>query len=540
VSLLFMKYIYSHKKEIILCLAIVLLAGACSPKISGNLPGKLSNNKELAKNYYLTEGLKYDVLGDKNNANTLLFNALKADPTCDACYYKLAEIYLQSGYIPQALHLSSCAVQLDSTNVWYRMQLCGLYIITKDFQQAAEQFEYLEPSMGNNPQFLFMQYETYMNTGKVDEALSLLEKLSILNPNPRIYAVLGEMYASMQEDSLSLDAYQQALSMAPDYPPALFGEMDYYRQKQDFDAFFSKLYPICENSDILKEMKLDYLSTLLRIPRFSQLFQMQLDTAFTFLRQQPDSLVEPLYGSYLVQTGRSDSAMAVFKHAVQLFPDNVQVWESLLGYIYYQQDWNNLEIAATEALQIFPKSVNFMTLKGLALWQQHEVSKAIQVLEETLPLSKDNPSQNLQTYTMLGDLYQEEGNSKKAFNYYEKVLAIDSANVLVLNNYAYYLSLAGHDLDKAYRMSQKAITAEPNNATYLDTFGWILYKMGKYFEAKAIFKHALIYGGNEQAVILDHYGDVLDSLGEKEAAIVYWEMSYRKEPNPEVRKKYRK
>jgi Tfp pilus assembly protein PilF len=140
---------------------------------------------------------------------------------------------------------------------------------------------------------------------------------------------------------------------------------------------------------------------------------------------------------------------------------------------------------------------------------------------------------------MLGDLYQHEGNIKKAFSYYEKVLAIDSSNVLVLNNYAYFLSLAGQQLDKAYRMSKKAIAAEPNNATYLDTFGWVLYKMEKYFEAKAIFKHAMIYGGLEQAVILDHYGDVLNALGEKDAAVIYWEMSHRKEANPEVRKKYK-
>ena len=107
----------------------------------------------------------------------------------------------------------------------------------------------------------------------------------------------------------------------------------------------------------------------------------------------------------------------------------------------------------------------------------------------------------------------------------------------MLNNYAYYLSLSGKQLDKAYAMSQKTITAEPDNATYLDTFGWILYKMGKFIEAKAIFRHAMIYGGTDSAVILDHYADVLYALGEKDAAVVYWEMSYKKDPDPLVRQK---
>jgi Tfp pilus assembly protein PilF len=110
-----MKYI--SKKKVAFWLSILLLAGACSPKTSGNFAGNFNGNSELAKNLYLMEGLKFDVLGDKNNASALLFNALKADPTCDACYYKLAEIHLHAGLIPQAVHGSSCAGQLESTNI---------------------------------------------------------------------------------------------------------------------------------------------------------------------------------------------------------------------------------------------------------------------------------------------------------------------------------------------------------------------------------------------------------------------------------------
>ena len=513
---------------------------ACSPKTTGKIAGKLGNNKDLVRYYLLTEGLKADILGDRNATNSLLFNALQADPSCDACYYKLAEIYLQSGFISQARHLSSCAVQLDSANVWYRLQYSGICAIAGDFKTAAEQFKYLEPVIADNPQYLLLKYETFMNTGDIAEALEVLKKLSVLNPNPQIYSFMGELYSNMQEDSLSLDAYRQSLAMAPDYPPALFGELDYYRRIQHFDIFFDKLYHLCQSTDIPLEMKLDYLSAIIRVPRFPQLFQEQLDTTFTLLRPAPDSLVEPLYGGYLIQTGRPDSALSILRNASLSFPQNIPVWESLLSFVYYQQDWSNLELYVTEALQVFPQRVNFMILKALASWQQNDIPKAIQLFEETLPLSRNDTVQTLQTYTMLGDLYHHDGNNKKAFSYYEKVLAIDSSNILVLNNYAYFLSLTGQQLDKAYQMSKKAITAEPNNATYLDTFGWVLYKMGKYIEAKAIFKHAMIYGGNEQAVILDHYGDVLDALGEKEAAIVYWEMSYRKEPDPEVRKKYRK
>ena len=80
-------------------------------------------------------------------------------------------------------------------------------------------------------------------------------------------------------------------------------------------------------------------------------------------------------------------------------------------------------------------------------------------------------------------------------------------------------------MKKAYAMSRKTIEAEPDNATYLDTFGWILYLMGRPEEAKPHFKHAMLYGGKESVVILDHYAEVLFALGEYDRAIVYWNLA---------------
>ena len=77
-------------------------------------------------------------------------------------------------------------------------------------------------------------------------------------------------------------------------------------------------------------------------------------------------------------------------------------------------------------------------------------------------------------------------------------------------------------------MSHKTIEAEPDNATYLDTFGWILFLMGRPEDAKPHFKHAMLYGGKDSAVILDHYAEVLFALGEYDRAMVYWNQALRK------------
>ena len=77
-------------------------------------------------------------------------------------------------------------------------------------------------------------------------------------------------------------------------------------------------------------------------------------------------------------------------------------------------------------------------------------------------------------------------------------------------------------------MSYRAVQAEPDNANSLDTYGWILYLQGKAADAKPVFKHAMLYGGRDSAVILDHYAEVLYALEEYDLAFVYWNLSLQK------------
>jgi tetratricopeptide (TPR) repeat protein len=557
--------------HLVIYVIFLFAASSCSWKLTPYKSMSSSSKKELEKQYYFTEALKFYELNDLNMSRALFLQVIKTDPSCDACYYKLAEMHLLSGYPKEALEYIQSAVNMDSTNLWYHILMGKSYMANLNFDKAIEIFEDINKKSSQHPELyyhlailyagkqqpqkalqqldtfarmtgedeavLLMRYELLQNMGNQDAALETLKTLGENTSDVRVYVMLGEAYSTIGQDTLGLAYFEKALSIAPSYPPALFGEADFYRRSQYFDVFFQKLYSLYALKEVPMPLKIEYTTALLKAPQFTSIFKKQLDTLFSIIRTPVNRKVEPLYGSFLIQSGQGDSALTIFKDAAYMFKTDTLLWETYLGFLYYRQSWDTLEVHASEAIKIFPSQVNFMTMKAIALWQQDKISEAIHLLEKTIPLSKDEPETTVQTYSFLGDLYHLENNSKKAFGYYEKVLAIDSANTGVLNNYAYYLSLTDKQLDKAYRMSEKTIAAEPNNATYLDTFGWILYKMGKFIEAKAIFRHAMIYGGMDSAVILDHYGDVLNALGEKETATVYWERSYKKEPNPEVKQK---
>jgi tetratricopeptide (TPR) repeat protein len=553
-----------------------LLAGSCAYKVRLPVsdPSKvkpLSDAKRVEKQWYFIEAMKQYELQNWQEAGAWFRKTIEIDPGCDACFYTLANIYFYSDYPAIALSLSQSALRLDSTNNWYRNQLAQIYATLGHYDTAVAEYRRLlqalpatenlyfdlaaifirlnqpdsalavlqraHATIGFSEQLAGAQIELLIEQDRPEQAAALLEQLVDAFPEARYYTLLAEQYDALQRDSLSLQAFQKALSLNADFAPALLGEMDYYRRAGDFETFFQKMHAFCANAQVDEKYKTEYLSAVLQLPSFVKAFTPQLDTAFLFLRTPPAAGAESLYASFLLLSSRPDSAVSVLRTALKNHRDDQTAWHRYTGILYYLTRWDTLNTYAGQAHERFPDEPEFISLKAIALWQLHHEAEAIEWFEKALPLVAGNPSQLKQTYAFLGDLYYTEKNAQKAYDYYEKALAIDSTFVIVLNNYAYFLSEENRQLDKAYAMSQRAIKAEPDNATYLDTFGWILYKMGKIIEAKTIFRQAMVHGGKESAVILDHYGDVLFALGEKDVALLYWEMALQKENLPDVRQK---
>ncbi|MCS5662926.1 MAG: hypothetical protein NZ604_01390, partial [Flavobacteriales bacterium] len=116
---------------------------------------------------------------------------------------------------------------------------------------------------------------------------------------------------------------------------------------------------------------------------------------------------------------------------------------------------------------------------------------------------------------------------------YEKSLALIPENPIVLNNYSYYLSLRSKDLEKAERLSKQCVELSPGEPTYQDTYGWILYKSGRFVEAEKWIKKAIEGGGNSSET-LEHYGDILFQMDRKAEALKYWKKAKQVGGNSEL------
>lgn len=159
--------------------------------------------------------------------------------------------------------------------------------------------------------------------------------------------------------------------------------------------------------------------------------------------------------------------------------------------------------------------------KSIAYFWFGDNDEALAVLGKGLQNARTASDKAL-LFNTRGDFYHALGEIDLMYADYDSTLVYDPGNINVLNNYAYYMSLEDRDLEKALSMSAVTLEMEPLNATYLDTYAWILFRMKRYKEALGYLEKALRYLDTENAEIYEHYGDALYMCGEVDKALENW------------------
>ncbi len=310
----------------------------------------------------------------------------------------------------------------------------------------------------------------YSNEGNRPMLADICTKLVKMSPSlyntPYTLTLIADVRYGQRRDSLALAYYNQALELDPDYAPAELGRMELLKMQRNYPPFFVSLEHFLANEDVRTDIKSDYLESIVD----------NLDSRFWWVwGEQLKKLVD---------------------YCRREYPEDLKTRELKIKLLSIESRWD-------EVLE------ECGSLAGLAAAQ-------------------GDRERELFACSYEGDVAYRQGDRKRAYKAYEKALKVDPGYAPVLNNYAYYLSVEGKKLHKALKMSRSAIDSQPDNATYLDTYGWILYLLHRPKEAKPYFKHAMIYGGKESAVILEHYSKVLEALGEKDLAIYYKSLSEQK------------
>ena len=551
---------------------LIYIVCAVLPLLAVQRSGAQSFKAERALENQIIDAVSDFDAGRYTEAKERLETLVAVDPDNDAAYYYLGMTAFMQNDLELAETGFETAVQLDSSNFWYRHRLAGVYAMTdrkeltveiyngllKDFpkksdlyyslielylsmgrmEDALSTLDQIDTVFGRSDVSVMTRFDILRRLGRMEEAYQVLEAYNREYSSPQVLAMLGDYRMSMYEDSTALAYYDEALDIAPDYAPALLGKSEVFRITRRYEDYFRTINVFIKDKDIPAEGKCDYLKALVQHsdPNFLTRFQPSLDSVMTAFRSvhPGDSLVTALAGIYYYGTGRMDKAKDCFRENVEQWPESLGAAANYAEALMYMGEWEELSAYTKDAYGRFPDELAFLEMSTLADYNLKAYDDVIATCSRIISVAPDDSARVLTAYTTLGDIYYHLGEKAKAYRSYDEALKVNPEYLTVLNNYAYFLSLDGRKLKKAYSMSRITVEKEPDNATYLDTFGWILYLQGRSEEAKPYFKHAMLYGGKESAVTMDHYAEVLFDLKEYSLAFVYWNQALAKDTEGEI------
>ncbi len=511
--------------------------------------------------YYFYEAINAKAKGNYDEAMDFLHHCYAMDSTNANVLIELGTFYNVLQEKNKALSYFKKSVHYDKNNYYYNMMLAGLskeldlkedvieiyehllreypekvelnfelanaYADNGELQKAVDAIDELEKSAGVSEMLTLNKFRLYSMMNKKQKAFDEIQQIIDRNPNdPRYRVLMGDLYLEDNQNKKALNYYEQARKISPEFSALILSMVNYYEKTNNKAAAQAELQKAVMSASVDVDMKIQLLTRYISILQQNKQDIKQANSLFkTLFQQHPNNTqLNLIYGNVLMLQDDKQGAMKQFDIFTKDNPTNPAGYENMLRVALSEQEVDKVVEITTEAIEHLPQLAQFYFYLGGAKYQQGSHKEALEVFEKGLENAEfENPLIESDFYGQVGDLNHALGNKEIAFENYEKALNLNPQNLMVLNNYSYYLSLLKKDLDKAEQMSSITIKAEPMNATYLDTYGWVLFQQGSYTMAKIYIERAIEYGEDDvSAEVIEHYGDVLFKVGEKEKALEQW------------------
>ena len=305
----------------------------------------------------------------------------------------------------------------------------------------------------------------------------------------------------------------------------------YYKNEKNLEETDKYMKIVFSDPKISASLKFNILLNYVEESTKSEVLKSQTLELIHIMQEQHPNNVKSfvIAGDYFVLHKQYEEARNSFLSAFDLDKNSFPILSQLLAIDLQTKNNQHLLFDSKNGLEVFPTQPIFYLYNGIALRQDKKHIKSAEILEAGKELVIDDADLLVDFYQNIGEAYHEAKEHKKADEAFEKALSINPDLPFLLNNYSYYLSVRKENLKRAAEMAQKANDLYANQASFEDTYGWILFQQGVYKEAKVWLEKALNNGGNESGVILEHYGDILYKLNDTYGAVSYWKKAKLKD-----------
>lgn len=521
----------------------------------------LTDDQKQQFQYLFIEGIKQRTLGNTEEAIKIFSRCLEMDPYSSSSMFEIANIHLLRGEFQSSMMMLERAVSLDSSNQYYQILLAKIYQQNKLYEKAATTYGVLAQLSPDNTDYPLFRAEMYNLAGKPEVALECyleLEKKWGLNEQvalgkqsifikqgkkqeayheienlidkfqgeTKYYGLLADMYLADSVMDKSLTYYNKVLQNKPEDGFVHFSLCNYYRVARDFSTSYDHLLKGFNSSNLELEAKIQMYMLLGQAEDHPLTNEQQFELINILVDDYvDDERPRALLAEYYLNKKQNKEAREQLRLVVEINKGNYAFWERLLFIDNDLSDWKSLSDDSKNAVKYFPEQPILYILDAVAMLQLGNYQEVFALLDSAESNATNNNQVLSQIYTYRAEAFYKQKKYDDAYSWFDKVVKIDPQNYLAMNNYAYYLSLMSIKLDVAEKLSNSVVKNNPNNATYLDTYAWVLFKKKDYQLAKFYMESALSNSTEKNPVLEEHYGDILYFLNEREKAVEQWKKS---------------
>lgn len=558
----------NKKNSIWLLVAVWTLVSCGTVKSTREKPAvalaqsSLTPEQQRKYDYFFLEAMRLKEKKDYASAFGLLQHCLDIHPNAASALYEVSQYYMFLRQVPQGQEALEKAVANAPDNYWYSQGLASLYQQQNELDKAVTLLEQmvvrfpakqdplfnlldlygrqekydevistlnrLEKRMGKNEQLSMEKFRIYLQMKDDKKAFQEIESLVQEYPmDMRYQVILGDVYLQNGKKQEAYDVYQKVLAAEPDNPMAIFSMASYYKQTGQEELYQQQLDTLLLNKKVTPDTKVGVMRQMIVENEQADKDSTQIIALFDRImkQEQDDPQIPMLYAQYLLSKNMEAESVPVLEQVVDLDPTNNAARMMLIGAAVKKEDYKQIIKVCEPGIEATPDALEFYYYLAIAYNQAEKPDSVISICKRALEHTTADSKKEIVSdfYSILGDMYHTQKQMKEAYAAYDSALVYNPSNIGALNNYAYYLSVERRDLDKAEEMSYKTVKAEPNNATYLDTYAWILFEKGNYAEARIYIDNAMkSEGGDESDVIVEHCGDIYYMTGDVDGALTYW------------------
>jgi len=407
----------------------------------------------------------------------------------------LGRLQEQSGQFEEALTTYEQLISAAGETIALRLRMEALHARLDNTEEALRMLEIAADANRNEPMIQFRLGMAYRDTERIDDAIHILERYLSLEPaNVEGTLMLADLLEGQGEHERAI-ALRNALTSNSSTEEQLRRAALLYEQAEDDPEAAEEARQILES-----------------------------------LADDEDAPTDVLLMLGNLAFHHKDFALAaeVLGRAIKQDPRNQGAWEQAAASRLYVKNAEGAVELAEEGLILFPGNVALYRVAAYGYAHLDRPRKGIAKIAEALAILEDEHPDDIRNRTKLlslrGLLHDKLGEHRLADEAFEAALELDSEYSLILNNYAYILSERDERLDDALDMAVRANELDADNPYFLDTLGWVYFKLGRLAEAAEAIEQA-IAADDAFALLYDHLGDVYDAQGRTADAREVWNRS---------------